>query len=78
MKIFNRFKIPHHYSNSIILIGNFDGVHLGHQKLFEKAREYKKKYKLKIGVITFNPLINASYKSISIKSEKEESKISAL
>ena len=56
MKIFNRFKIPHHYSNSIILIGNFDGVHLGHQKLFEKAREYKKKYKLKIGVITFNPM----------------------
>ena len=56
MKIFNGFKIPHHYSNSIILIGNFDGVHLGHQKLFKKAREYKKKYKLKIGVITFNPM----------------------
>ncbi|MDA9934086.1 hypothetical protein N9C28_05545, partial [Candidatus Pelagibacter sp.] len=26
---------------SIILIGNFDGVHLGHQKLFKLAKSYK-------------------------------------
>jgi len=56
MKIFKNFKIPRKYFNSIILIGNFDGVHLGHQKLFRKAREFKKKYKNKIGVITFNPI----------------------
>ena len=56
MKIFKNFKIPRKYFNSIILIGNFDGVHLGHQKLFRKAREFKKKYKHKIGVITFNPI----------------------
>ncbi len=56
MKIFSEFNIPKKYYNSIILIGNFDGVHLGHQKLFKKAREFKKKYKCKIGVITFNPM----------------------
>ena len=56
MKIFKGFNIPRSYYNSIILIGNFDGVHLGHQKLFKKAREYKKKFKCKIGVITFNPM----------------------
>ena len=56
MKIFNGFNIPQKYFNSIILVGNFDGVHLGHQKLFKKAREYKKKFKSKIGVITFNPM----------------------
>ncbi len=56
MKIFKNFKIPRKYFNSIILIGNFDGVHLGHQKLFKKAKEFKKKYKNKIGVITFNPI----------------------
>ena len=56
MKIFKNFKIHSKYFNSIILIGNFDGVHLGHQKLFRKAREFKKKYKSKIGVITFNPI----------------------
>ncbi len=56
IKIFNGFNIPQNYHNSIILIGNFDGVHLGHQKLFKKAREYKNKFKSKIGVITFNPM----------------------
>tara|TARA_Y100000590_G_scaffold304823_1_gene343742 strand:- start:712 stop:1638 length:927 start_codon:yes stop_codon:yes gene_type:complete len=56
VKIFKSFDIPSKYFNSIILIGNFDGVHLGHQKLFRKAREFKKKYKSKIGVITFNPI----------------------
>ena len=56
MKIFKNFSIPQKYFNSIILIGNFDGVHLGHQKLFKKAREFKKKYKSKIGVITFSPI----------------------
>ena len=56
MKIFKNFDIPRKYLKSIILIGNFDGVHLGHQKLFNKARQYKKIYKNKIGVITFNPM----------------------
>ena len=56
MKIFNGFNIPQNYHNSIILIGNFDGVHLGHQKLFKRARTYKNKFKCKIGVITFNPM----------------------
>ena len=56
MKIFNGFKIYRKYHNSIILIGNFDGLHLGHQKLFKKARNFKKKFKCKIGVKTFNPI----------------------
>ena len=56
MKVFKNFDIPKKYLKSILLIGNFDGIHLGHQKLFNKARQYKKKYKNKIGVITFNPM----------------------
>ncbi len=56
MKIFKNFIITPKYFNSIILIGNFDGLHLGHQKLFKKAREFKKKHKIKIGIITFNPI----------------------
>ena len=55
MKIFTGFNIPKNYYNSIILIGNFDGVHLGHQKLF-KEQENLKIYKCKVGVITFNPM----------------------
>ena len=56
MKIFRGFNIPQNYYNSIILIGNFDGIHLGHQILFKRAREFKKFYKCKVGVVTFNPM----------------------
>ena len=56
MKIFSGFNIPQNYYSSIILIGNFDGIHLGHQILFKRAREFKKIYKCKIGVVTFNPM----------------------
>ena len=56
IKIFNNFKVDRKYKGSIILIGNFDGLHLGHQKLFNQAKKYKKKYKIKIGVITIDPI----------------------
>ena len=55
-KIYKNFNINSLHKNSIILIGNFDGVHLGHQKLFSLAEKYKKKYSLKIGVLTFEPM----------------------
>ena len=49
VKYYNNFNIQKKHKNSIILIGNFDGVHLGHQKLFKKALILKKrKLKLKI------------------------------
>ena len=54
--IYNNFIIPKKLKKSILLIGNFDGLHLGHQKVCNEAIKYKKKYKLKLGVLTFNPL----------------------
>ncbi len=56
IKKYKNFQISYSDQNSIILIGNFDGLHLGHQKLFDLAKKYKKKKKLKIGVITFDPI----------------------
>ncbi len=56
IKIFKNFEISKIYKNSLILIGNFDGLHSGHQKLFKQAQKYKKKSKLKIGVVTFDPM----------------------
>ena len=38
MKIYNNFNLNKKHKKSIILIGNFDGVHLGHRKLFELAK----------------------------------------
>ena len=37
MKLYKNFNISKNHKRSIILIGNFDGVHLGHQKLFKLA-----------------------------------------
>ena len=55
-KLYKNFNIDRRHKNSIVLIGNFDGVHLGHQKLFSLAKNYKKKHSLNIGVITFEPM----------------------
>ena len=56
VKHYSNFNIEKKHRGSIILIGNFDGLHCGHQKLFRLAQSYKKKYNLKIGVINFNPM----------------------
>jgi len=56
IKIYKNFDILRKHQNSILLIGNFDGLHAGHQKLFNLAKKYKKEKKLKIGVITFDPI----------------------
>ena len=49
IKFYNSFKVTKIHQNSILLVGNFDGLHLGHQKLFNLAKKYKKKFNLKIG-----------------------------
>ena len=56
VKLYKDFKITNRHKNSIILIGNFDGLHKGHQKLFNIAKNYKKKNFLNIGVLTFEPI----------------------
>ena len=56
IKLYNNFNIQNIHKKSIILIGNFDGLHLGHQKLFHLAKKYKKKFSLKVGVLTFEPM----------------------
>ena len=53
VKHYKNFNINKLHRGSIILIGNFDGLHLGHQKLFQLAQSYKKKYNLNIGVVNF-------------------------
>ena len=56
IKIYKNFEVLKKHQNAMILIGNFDGLHQGHQKLFKEAEKYKKKYKSKIGVVTFDPI----------------------
>jgi riboflavin kinase/FMN adenylyltransferase len=72
VRLYKNFNISKNHKGSIILIGNFDGVHLGHQKLFNLAKSYKKKYSLKIGVINFDPMpkmfFNKSLKNFRLSS----------
>ncbi len=56
IKIYKSFNISSSDQNAIILIGNFDGLHLGHQKLFKQAQKYKKIKGVKLGVVTFDPI----------------------
>jgi riboflavin kinase/FMN adenylyltransferase len=56
MKLYKDFNISKKHKRAIILIGNFDGVHVGHQKLFKLANNYKKKFNLDVGVLTFEPM----------------------
>ena len=79
MKLFKNFNISKNYKRSIILIGNFDGTHLGHQKLFKLANDYKKKFNLKMGVLTFEPMpkmfFNKDIKNFRISSINQKNKI---
>ena len=38
-----------------ITLGNFDGIHLGHQKLISAVKDYAEKYSLKSIVFSFYP-----------------------
>ena len=57
MKIYNNINfIDKKFVNSVLAIGNFDGVHLGHQELLKKAYIFSRKVKKKFGILTFDPL----------------------
>ena len=56
INLYNSLNIRSKHKRSIILIGNFDGLHVGHRKLFKLAEDFKKKYSINIGVLTFEPM----------------------
>ena len=79
MKLYKNFNVSKNHKKSIILIGNFDGLHTGHQKLFRLANNYKKKFKLNIGVVTFEPMpkmfFNKKIKNFRLSSINQKNKI---
>ena len=56
MKTFNNFNISQKFKNSVIAIGNFDGVHIGHQKTLRDAKKQAIKKKISLGVLTLEPI----------------------
>ncbi len=57
MKIYSNINsVDKKFINSVLAIGNFDGVHLGHQELLKKAYIFSRKINKKFGIFTFDPL----------------------
>ena len=56
MKIYNNPNLNKNHCKGVIAIGNFDGLHLGHQKVIKEAKQKAKKNNLPFGVMTFEPL----------------------
>jgi riboflavin kinase/FMN adenylyltransferase len=79
MKVFNNTNILNKYKRSAIAIGNFDGVHKGHKKVFKETKKFAKKNKIKFGVLTFTPLpvmfFNKKIKNYRLASEKQKLKL---
>ncbi len=79
MEIFNNTNIPQRYKKSAIAIGNFDGLHKGHQKVFKSAKKFARKNKLKFGILTFSPLpimfFNKNIKNYRLVSENQKLKL---
>ncbi len=56
MKIYNNTNIKFKHKKAVVAIGNFDGVHLGHQKVLKEAKITAKKLRLPFGAMTFEPM----------------------
>ena len=56
MKIYKNANLNKKHCGGVIAIGNFDGIHLGHQKVINEARKKAKKNKLPFGIMTFEPV----------------------
>nr|WP_317358167.1 bifunctional riboflavin kinase/FAD synthetase [uncultured Tyzzerella sp.] len=80
MKITNNFNIfdEDNKQQTIVTIGNFDGIHIGHKKLITTTKKYALEKGLKSVVITFSPhpleIIKNNIPFLYIFSEEEKNR----
>jgi riboflavin kinase/FMN adenylyltransferase len=55
MKTFRDIEKLPQIEGSVVTIGNFDGIHLGHQKIIAQLKEHAEKLQVPSVVISFNP-----------------------
>jgi riboflavin kinase/FMN adenylyltransferase len=76
MIIYRNLNIKKNHKDSVVAIGNFDGLHVGHQKVLKEAKQKARKNNLKFGLITFEPaptmFFNKTIKNHRINSLKQK------
>ena len=55
MVIYRNLDKSHYDKNSIVTVGTFDGIHLGHREIISKINELKKQGGFRSVVVTFDP-----------------------
>jgi riboflavin kinase/FMN adenylyltransferase len=56
MRIFRHYNdVPDASKGAVVALGNFDGVHLGHQALIGEARRLAQERGVQLGVVAFEP-----------------------
>ena len=56
MNIYYNANLKKKHCKGVLAIGNFDGIHLGHQKVINDAKNKAIKNKLPFGIMTFEPV----------------------
>ena len=56
MKTYSNANLIRKHQKGVLAIGNFDGIHLGHQKVIRDAKKKAVKNKLPFGIMTFEPI----------------------
>jgi len=76
MKIYKNPNLNKIHQRGVIAIGNFDGIHFGHQKVIGEAKKHAQRNKLPFGIMTFEPMpvmyFNSKIKNHRINSLKQK------
>lgn len=75
MKIYHQLNDVHRDPNTVLTIGTFDGLHLGHQEILKKLFERSKAHNCRSFLVTFHPhprMIVSKSNNLKILSTPEE------
>ncbi len=80
MVIYRNLDKSHYDKNSIVTVGTFDGVHLGHREIISKVSELRNQGNFRSVVVTFDPhpqlvLRNKGHKILLLSSIEEKIEI---
>lgn len=74
LKIFNSINDFSSNKKTILTLGTFDGVHIGHKKILEKVTQGTENSKYESVVLTFSAPTNGSSRTVRNKVAKYDSR----